>query len=99
MRLGGDELGLLLPGADLARARAVAEDVRLAATALQPDGFPGMRLTLSLGVAVASGEQAVQQWLMSDADDQLYRSKTTRNAVSAGLVRAGSRRDDAEARG
>jgi diguanylate cyclase (GGDEF)-like protein len=98
-RLGGDELGLLLPGADLARASAVAEAVRLAATGLEPDGFPGMRLTLSLGVAVANGDQAVPQWLTSDADDQLYRSKATRNAVSAGMVLAGARRHDAEARG
>jgi diguanylate cyclase (GGDEF)-like protein len=98
-RLGGDELGLLLPGADLERARAVAEGARRAAMDLQPAGFPGMRLTLSLGVAVARGEQAVQQWLMSDADDQLYRSKATRNAVSAGLVQTGDRRGEAATRG
>jgi diguanylate cyclase (GGDEF)-like protein len=90
-RLGGDELALLLPGADVERARAVAEDVRLAATRLEPAGFPGLQVTLSLGVAVATGEQTVPQWLMSDADDQLYRAKGTRNAVRAGFVQPGAR--------
>jgi diguanylate cyclase (GGDEF)-like protein len=90
-RLGGDELALLLPGVDLERARTVAEEVRLAATALEPEGFPGMRLTLSLGAAVATGQQLVPEWLTSDADEQLYMAKSSRNAVSAGgeLSRAG----------
>ncbi len=88
-RLGGDELALLLPGTDLERARAVAEAARLAASNLRPTGFPGMRVTLSLGVAVATGEQTVPQWLMSDADEQLYQAKFTRNAVNAALVQAG----------
>jgi diguanylate cyclase (GGDEF)-like protein len=95
-RLGGDEIALLLPGADLERARAVAEEARLAATRLQPTGFPGMQLTLSLGVAVATGEQSVPQWLMSDADEQLYRAKATRNAVSAGPVHSGDGRGAAD---
>ena len=95
-RLGGDELALLLPGVDLERASAVAEDARLAATRLEPAGFPGMRLTLSLGVAVATGQQLVPQWLTSDADEQLYRAKATRNAVSAGPVLPGSGRGTAD---
>ncbi|MFD2090775.1 GGDEF domain-containing protein [Blastococcus deserti] len=94
-RLGGDELALLLPGAGFERAHGVAEDVRLTATGLQLAGFPGMRLTLSLGVAVANGEQSVPQWLMSDADEQLYRAKATRNAVSAGAVHSGAGRGTA----
>jgi hypothetical protein len=73
--------------------------LRLAATGLEPDGVPGMRLTLSLDVAVANGDQAVPRRLASDADGQLHRSEATRNAVSAGMVRAGSRRHDAETRG
>ncbi|SFF36184.1 GGDEF domain-containing protein [Blastococcus tunisiensis] len=92
-RLGGDELALLLPGADLERARAVAESVRLSAARLRPSAFPGMRITLSLGVAVATGGQTVPPWLMSDADDQLYRAKSTRNAVSAALVHPAAGRD------
>ena len=91
-RLGGDELALLLPGAGLDRAKAVAEDARHAATRLHPAGFPGMRLTLSLGVAVAAGDQAVPQWLMADADEHLYRAKATRNAVAAGAVRSAAGR-------
>jgi diguanylate cyclase (GGDEF)-like protein len=84
-RVGGDELAMLLPGAGLERARAVAEDLRSAAALLRTAGFPGMRITLSLGVAVATGGHADPQRLMSDADEQLYRAKETRNAVSAGI--------------
>jgi diguanylate cyclase (GGDEF)-like protein len=94
-RLGGDELALLLAGVDLERAHSVAEDVRRAATGLEPPGFSGMRLSLSLGVAVATGEQTVPQWLMADADDHLYRAKDTRNAVSVGTVRWGAGRGTA----
>ena len=95
-RLGGDELALLLPGVDVDRARAVAEDARLAASRLEAPGFPGMRITLSLGVAVATGEQAVPRWLTSDADDQLYLAKATRNSVSAASVRAGVQRSTSD---
>jgi diguanylate cyclase (GGDEF)-like protein len=95
-RLGGDELALLLPGVDLERARAVAEDARLAATRLEPANFPGMRLTLSLGVAVATEQQLVPRWLTADADEQLYRAKATRNAVSAGHVLSGAARSTAD---
>jgi diguanylate cyclase (GGDEF)-like protein len=95
-RLGGDELALLLPGVDLERATAVAEDARLAATRLTPGGFPGMRLTLSLGVAVATGEQLVPQWLTSDADEQLYQAKATRNTVCAAPVLSGAGRGTAD---
>ncbi len=82
-RLGGDELALLLPGTDLERAADLAEGLRCDATALRPPGFTPGELTLSLGVAAASGEHAYPLELMSQADGQLYRAKITRNAVGA----------------
>ena len=83
-RLGGDELAVLLPGTDLGRAVTLAEELRTAALELDPCGGGPGSLTLSLGVAVASGWDAVPERLTVDADAHLYRAKATRNAVCAG---------------
>ena len=83
-RLGGDELAVLLPGTDLGRAMTLAEELRTAALALDPSGGAPGSLTLSLGVAVASGQDAVPERLTVEADAHLYRAKATRNAVCAG---------------
>jgi diguanylate cyclase (GGDEF)-like protein len=82
-RLGGDELAVLMPGADVERAVELAERLRVETAALVPDGFGPGELSLSLGVASVSGEQAFPLELMSRADEQLYRAKITRNAVGA----------------
>jgi diguanylate cyclase (GGDEF)-like protein len=82
-RLGGDELAVLLPGTDLERAVELAERLRCETTGLQPPGFAPGELSLSLGVAAASGAHAYPLELMSQADGQLYRAKITRNAVGA----------------
>ena len=84
-RLGGDELAVLMPGADLDRAVELAERVRIEATRLQPPGFEAGELTLSLGVAAASGATVLAGDLMSRADEHLYRAKVTRNSVGAPL--------------
>jgi diguanylate cyclase (GGDEF)-like protein len=83
-RLGGDELAVLLPGTDLGRAVTLAEELRTAALELDPSGGGPGSLTLSLGVAVASGWDAVPERLTVDADAHLCRAKATRNAVCAG---------------
>ena len=83
-RLGGDELAVLLPGTDLGRAVTLAEELRTAALELDPSGGGPGSLTLSLGVAVASGWDAVPERLTVDADAHLDRAKATRNAVCAG---------------
>jgi diguanylate cyclase (GGDEF)-like protein len=82
-RLGGDELAVLMPGADVERAVALAERLRTETEALAPAGFVAGELSLSLGVAAVSGDQAYPMELMSRADSQLYRAKITRNAVGA----------------
>ncbi|WP_346620901.1 GGDEF domain-containing protein [Blastococcus montanus] len=82
-RLGGDELAVLMPGADAVRATEVAERLRLEARVLRPPGFGPGELSLSLGVAAATGADAYPLELMSRADEQLYRAKTTRNAVGS----------------
>ena len=83
-RLGGDELAVLLPGTDLGRAVTLAEELRAAALELDQSGEGPGSLTLSLGVAVASGRDAVPERLTVEADAHLYRAKATRNAVCAG---------------
>jgi diguanylate cyclase (GGDEF)-like protein len=82
-RLGGDELAVLLPGSSLGRAVELAERLRREAGGLRLPGFGPGELTLSLGVAAASGAGAYPMELMSQADGQLYRAKITRNAVGA----------------
>jgi diguanylate cyclase (GGDEF)-like protein len=82
-RLGGDELAVLMPGADLGRAVELAERLRAETAALQPAGILPGELSLSLGVAAMTGEQAYPMELMSRADEHLYRAKITRNAVGS----------------
>jgi diguanylate cyclase (GGDEF)-like protein len=89
-RLGGDELAVLLPGATLGRAVELAERLRREAGGLRLPGFGPGELTLSLGVAAASGDEAYPMGLMSQADGQLYRAKVTRNAVAAPSAPAGT---------
>ncbi|HVT02318.1 MAG TPA: GGDEF domain-containing protein [Thermoanaerobaculia bacterium] len=81
-RLGGDELAILCPASGLEGAMGFAENLRVMASDLVIDEFPGLRLTLSIGVAVArDGDDKDIADLMKRADAQLYEAKRTRNAV------------------
>ncbi|MGH3744814.1 MAG: diguanylate cyclase [Mycobacteriales bacterium] len=80
-RIGGDEFGVLLIGADAVRAAELAEELRAAAAGLRT--VSRVEISLSLGVAAAHGEGLYAEMLMAQADEQLYRAKTTRNAVAA----------------
>jgi diguanylate cyclase (GGDEF)-like protein len=82
-RLGGDELAVLLPGADVRAAVGFAERVRAESLALWPEGFDQPGVSLSIGVAVAEGTSTQPRELMAAADAQLYRAKSSRNAVRA----------------
>lgn len=75
-RLGGDEFGLLFPDADLDRAAAAVERVRVALTAepLLIDGHR-MTLTFSAGVAVNDGPADTVDELIARADRALYDAK------------------------
>lgn len=76
-RLGGEEFGLLLPGASLDEAAQLAERLR---TEVGDHAFARVgRLTISLGVAQYLGEG---HDLVADADEALYRAKQNgRNRV------------------
>jgi len=71
-RYGGEEFVILLPGTDEARALATAERVRDAIGAAYP---AGMRMTLSIGVAVGDGRVGDFDDLLMAADRALYRAK------------------------
>lgn len=81
-RTGGEEFLMLLPGASLEVAAAVAERLRVTVqeTPIQPVGA----VTLSLGVAHWSGEPGREpETVLSEADLALYRAKQEgRNRVA-----------------
>ena len=84
-RWGGDELVVLLPGADGAAAVGVGERLREDAVgaALAGDDGNRVRFTVSVGVAVAGGTD-VATAVVAQADAALYRAKRAgRNTVAA----------------
>jgi diguanylate cyclase (GGDEF)-like protein len=80
-RLGGDEYGVLMIDTDADSAAGLADRIRVDTCGLKPPAWGA--LTLSLGVAAATGSEAEPEQLMRRADTQLYRAKSTRNAVAA----------------
>ncbi len=84
-RLGGEELGVLLTGADEETAVMVAERLRSSIEAMSvPFKDQHLRVTVSIGVAEWDGEMTYED-LMEAADEALYRSKADgRNRVTAG---------------
>ncbi|MBA4064417.1 MAG: GGDEF domain-containing protein [Isosphaera sp.] len=76
-RSGGDEFAVLLPGADAAAGKGVAEVVRRAVGG-RPFGFGGARyaVTVSVGVAACgAGESVAPADLVRRADERLYAAK------------------------
>jgi diguanylate cyclase (GGDEF)-like protein len=86
-RYGGEEFTLLLPGVDVATARAAAERLRRAVADLRivNRGAPSGVLTISLGVAsIEPTPRDTAQDLVELADAALYQAKRRgRNAVEA----------------
>jgi diguanylate cyclase (GGDEF)-like protein len=75
-RLGGEEFGILLPDCTLDRARARAEQIRVAiATASTGDNSPGIPISASFGVAVTARSGYDLRGLLIHADEALYRAK------------------------
>ncbi|GLX13265.1 sensor domain-containing diguanylate cyclase [Pseudomonas straminea] len=86
-RYGGEELALILPGAESTAAMAVAERIRadVEALAIANQGSPYANLTLSIGVASCTPGQAIQTPadLVAAADVALYAAKSAgRNRVN-----------------
>ncbi len=75
-RLGGEELGLLLPGLDEAHVLELAEVVRKAIADIRLDAYPDLRVTTSIGVAMRSSAQDQPATWMAAADAALYEAKS-----------------------
>ena len=74
-RIGGDEFVVLLEGAGVDEARAVAERVReRIGTIPLPDGYDGPRVGASVGVALVAGHRD-PQGVLATADAALYDAK------------------------
>lgn len=85
-RSGGDEFTLVLPRTDAETAAVIADRVRIAIeTTLfrHRRDMPPVRLTASVGIAVAIDAQTRRSALIGRADEQLYAAKQSgRNRVT-----------------
>ncbi len=80
-RYGGEEFVVVMPGAGIDEASQAAERLRLAVAAAPFAGTPG-RVSISIGVACASGRPATPEALLHAADRALYEAKRAgRNRV------------------
>jgi diguanylate cyclase (GGDEF)-like protein/PAS domain S-box-containing protein len=97
-RLGGEEFGVLLPRADDALARGIAERLRQAIAAVRAP-LPGggeLHFTVSVGVATLEPGDADLAALLARADAAMYRAKRAgRNGVSAAPVQRGQQKTPA----
>lgn len=87
-RFGGEELVLLLPGCELARACAIAESLRMAvadAAMPHPDSPVAPHVTVSIGVSACVPQANLPpEWLVATADRAMYAAKQAgRNQVRA----------------
>jgi diguanylate cyclase len=74
-RYGGDEFAVVLCGVDMHAAATVAERIRSGVACSLFEGVPGVRCTLSIGLAGCStATRAASDWV-KDADVALYRAK------------------------
>jgi len=82
-RTGGEEFLVILPITDLEQAIVVANRVRKAVGAAELDGIePGLKLTISIGVAQAGEADKELADVLRRADAALYRAKVNgRNRV------------------
>jgi len=72
IKLGGEEILVVLPGAAQAAAREIAERLRYAVAARRPIG---VEVTISIGVAVAPPGLLNTDELVEAADAALYSAK------------------------
>ncbi len=94
-RYGGEELALILPGADLDGAGQVGERIRMVIEARElpvkgSDGLP-LRVTVSVGAAALGHGPEEASALVAAADEALYRAKRAgknRTELAGAAVRA-----------
>lgn len=88
-RLGGEEFGVYLAGADWSIAMDVAERIRRRTARIGAEaGLGPEAVTVSIGVALREGAETLEA-LMARADRNLYAAKQSgRNRIVAGAARA-----------
>lgn len=88
-RLGGEEFGVYLAGADWSIAMDVAERIRRRTARIGAEaGLGSEAVTVSIGVAIREGAETLEA-LMARADRNLYAAKQSgRNRIVAGAARA-----------
>jgi diguanylate cyclase len=74
-RYGGDEFGAVLCGTDMAAAEVVADRIRAGVADLKVGQAPGLRCTLSIGLARGPAGMATAKAWIEQADAALYRAK------------------------
>ena len=74
-RYGGEEIAILLPGANGRAGRSVAERIRSGVEALEFPEYPGMRITVSMGVRVGGVGDRDLTKLLGQADKAMYKAK------------------------
>ena len=77
-RYGGEEFSVILPETDSSGALIAAEKIREAVAAhefLDAGGQPGLRLTVSIGLATYPVHAADKESLLRHADDAVYEAK------------------------
>lgn len=83
-RLGGEEFVFLMPNTDLSGAMQIAERIRLgiADTPFELDASTAIEVTISIGVAICTAQDAVFEAVLNRADQALYTAKGSgRNRV------------------
>jgi diguanylate cyclase (GGDEF)-like protein len=84
-RYGGEEIAILLPGADIKKAQKTAESIR---KNIESNPFTVRRerhdVTVSIGVSSYPKDSALDEELVKKADERLYKAKSSgRNRVCA----------------
>ncbi len=74
-RLGGEEMGVMLLGADENEAYDKAEGLRLKINEIKIPDYDKIKVTVSIGVAQASGISAEK--VVKEADTAMYKAKVT----------------------
>lgn len=74
-RYGGDEFGVVLCETDMAAAETVADRIRAGVADMRIERAPGLRCTLSIGLALDSGSSCSAREWVERADAALYRAK------------------------
>ncbi|HSP33322.1 MAG TPA: diguanylate cyclase [Thermoanaerobaculia bacterium] len=85
-RYGGEEFAVIVPLADAASLRRIAERIRVSIEAL-PTPAGGTRITISIGGAIHPDDGATAEALFHTADECLYEAKRLgRNCVVIGAA-------------